>query len=475
MSTNALIPNNTLLESTYPLQEPITKIFAQYASSVQYNHIPASTIEHALTLLIDYIAACCAGYVLNDSFNSALKRILMKQAGVPESSILFTDAKLPAMSAAMMNAAYAHGADLDDGNKQAMGHVGAHVISALMALAEARSVTNRVFFESMIVGYDVYCRLSASVQPNMVSRGFHSTGMAGAIACAAACSKLIGLNEIGIYHAIAIASTQASGLLIVGETGQEVKPINPAKAAQVGILSAMLAEEGIVGSINPLESKKGWCHAVSEEVDVAKIKAGLGVAFSINDCYVKPYPSCRHTHCGIEAALRMTKLVELSEIASLELHIYQNAIDLAGFIDKPSDSGEAKFSIRYSLVVALSRGRFGLEDLDVTTLSKTEEDLLSRVKLVADNSFEDVSHGIRGAQLIVKFFNGRILEETVMVPKGDPERPCTIEDAETKLIACAKTAALRTRGIEPSSCDRLVRHVKQMPNELDKRFLFLAL
>ena len=48
--------------------------------------------------------------------------------GTEEASVMFAGKKYPVENAAFMNAVYAHGADMDDGNRKAMGHVGAHVM-----------------------------------------------------------------------------------------------------------------------------------------------------------------------------------------------------------------------------------------------------------------------------------------------------------------------------------------------------------
>lgn len=37
---------------------------------------------------------------------------------------------------------------------------------------------------ALAIGYEAFIRLSSTAQPGMVKRGFHSTGMAGALACA---------------------------------------------------------------------------------------------------------------------------------------------------------------------------------------------------------------------------------------------------------------------------------------------------
>ncbi len=413
-----------------------TKLLSDYAYKLKFADVPQSDLDYTRRLILDYYAAAFAGYRINAGFNNAMEAVLFSMSGAEEASVLFSDKKLPAMNAAMLNACYAHGADMDDGHKRAMGHVGAHVISAVFALAECRDVTEQEVLEAIIVGYEVYVRISSAVQPSLAKRGFHSTGTAGAVACAAACAKLIKLDANGIYNSMAISVTQGSGLLIVAESGQTVKPINPAKAAQSGILSALLAERGVVGAQNPLESEKGWFHAMADDVDENAITDNLGVKNEISGCYFKPYPSCRHTHCGIEAALKLRARNEGKKLEKAELYIYENAIKIAGQIKRPNTDDDTKFSIHYSLAVALQTGAFTLDNLNADTVDNEVWDMVERITLINDPTMEDKEKGIRGARLKLYYADRSVDEETVTVPKGDPEVPFTTEDIRAKLKAC---------------------------------------
>lgn len=456
----------------YPLKSNITNSIATYVHSLTYDRLPEKTKRNVALFFVDYVAACCAGYALNISFNQAFEGVVLSWKGAPESSVLFHKGlKVPAVLAGMLNASYAHGADFDDGNKKAMGHVGAHVFSSVFALAESRkSCRNRDVVEALVVGYDVFCRLAAAAQPGMVRRGFHSTGYAGAIACAAACAKLLKLSEESVYHALALAATQASGLLLVGETGQEVKPINPAKAVEAGILSALLAERGVVGPKAPLESDRGWFHAATDSVCPEAVLDELGSRFALDECYLKPYPSCRHTHCVLEAVSLLRDRTSLDRISSVQIEIYQNAIRLAGGIEVPKNEGEAKFSIKYAAAIMLSRGHFGLCDLDPSRLTAEEFRLIQRTKLVPDDSLEDVAHGKRGARVTVCTVVGERFSETVDVPLGDPEHPATLAEISRKL-AESISYALDACGIEidvtsPENVCRAAQKLVNRPNEL---------
>lgn len=418
-----------------------TEILSRFIAGLRYEDLPADVVELTKLYIVDYYAACFAGLKVNGKFNHAVEEVLFENGGREEASVLCSDRKLPAGEAAFLNAVYAHGADMDDGNRKAMGHVAAHVMSAVFALAETLDVSGKEVIVAINAGYEVYNRVAAAVQPGLVRRGFHSTGTAGAIACGAAAAKLMGLDEKGIYNAISLSAIQSSGLMIITESGQSCKPINPANAARIGIMSAKLAKKGIESSVYPLESKKGWFHAMSDQVDETAITDGLGQVFTITESYLKPYPSCRHTHCGIEAALSVRQEVgglTAELVDSIEVHIYRNAIQIAGQIELPKCAEDSKFSIHYSLATALLKGHFDLGDLPVENVTEEVMAVVAKIRLIEDESMEDRKAGIRGAKTVIRLTDGREFVRTVLVPKGDAANPFTRENMRGKLHGCAE-------------------------------------
>lgn len=424
----------------------ITKVLADFIAELTYEKLPDSVIQQTKLYIADYLASSVAGEKINSKFNTGMWAIVSESAGKEEASVLHQKQLLPVEQAGFMNGIYAHGADMDDGNRKAMGHVAASVMSAVFAFAETME---KVSWNQVIVainaGYEVYNRVAASAQPGLVHRGFHSTGTAGIIACAAACAKLMKLDAIGIFNAMSIAAIQASGLIIIAESGQSCKPLNPANAARGGIISAKLAKAGIEGPVNPLESKKGWLHAMTDVANLEMLTENLGKTFTICESYLKPYPSCRHTHCGIEAVCEIRNQIikengnfSFEDIEEVNVYTYRNAIQIAGQIQIPATADDAKFSIHYSLAVALLNGYFGLDDLVVPGSESDVCKLISKIKLIEDETMENVKEGIRGAKVLVKLKNGKEYSNTVTIPKGDAANPMTWEDMEAKMKACFK-------------------------------------
>ena len=394
--------------------------------------------EQLRTLIIDFFAAAYAGYKQNKAFNERVERAVYPQGGVEESFVLFQEKKYPARLAAFMNSLYGHGAELDDGNKKAAGHAGVHLIPAVFALADKLGASNEDVLLALATGYETYIRVSSAAQPGLVARGFHSTGMAGTLACAAACARLYHLDVQGIEDAIALATTMTGGLLSYGDSRPAIKPLNPGKAAEHGVFAAMLANEGVQGPTESLEGPNGWFHAVTDEVHEEFLKGSDHLL--LHDCYFKLYPSCRHTHCGIDAALALHVIVEVEKIDKVNVYIYPNAIKLAG-IKIPKDQDETKFSIQYTLACALLNGSYGIADMDPPRLTPDVLDLIERTELISDSLMEDRTKGIRGTRVEVVLRDGRKFEETVLTPKGDPENPLTREDIIDKLRTCAKGQA----------------------------------
>lgn len=422
----------------------VTKVLSHFIADLKYENLPEAVVDTTKKYILDYYAACFAGIKINADFNRAMEEIFFESGGKEVSSVLCQDTRLPVGNAAFLNAVYAHGADMDDGNRKAMGHVAAHVMSTVFALAETLDVSGKDIITAINAGYEVYNRTAAAVQPGLVCRGFHSTGTAGALACGAAAAKLLGLDENGIYNAISLAATQSAGLMLVTESGQACKPINPANAARSGILAAQLAQKGILGPFCPLESSKGWFHAMSDAVDEKQVTEGLGTNFTICESYLKPYPACRHTHCGIDAALKIRQqllekqnCLDLQNIERIAVYIYPNAIRVAGNIWMPETDEESKFSIHYALSVALLRGYFELEDLNIDHAESELLNLIEKIILIPDESMENTNLGIRGAKVLLEYHDGTVYKACVSIPKGDAGNPFSVKELHEKLAVCA--------------------------------------
>jgi len=414
-------------------------------------------------LITDYFAASYAGYALNRELNDALEKILQHQGGAPESTVFQLGIKLPAQKAALLNAAYAHGAELDDGNRKAMGHPATSIMPAVLALAEAISATEEDVLFALATGYEAFLRISAAGQPAMCDYAFHSSGIAGALGCAAACARLYRMDAEHMEYAIALSTTMTSGLLSYTESNPYIKPLNPGKAAETGVFAAILVHEGVKGPLWSLEGPNGWFVGYGRGVVHTEQMFPNADHLLMHECYYKLYPSCRHTHCSLEAAVNLSAKVDPKDIEKVEVYIYPFAIKFAGNAD-PKDRDETKFSIWYTMACALVNGRYGVADMYPDKAPAMVKELMKKIDVIPDPSMEDREKGIRGVRVKIILKDGSAQEETILVPKGDPEKPLTLEDLQDKLRTCAQGQA------DDATLDKLNAYIASLGG--DKKFVY---
>src|SRR5581483_10735246 len=201
---------------------------------VAYEALPGPIRELARQCVLDYFGVALAG--AGDELVGILADEMAAAGGVAEASLVGRAARLPVLSAALVNGAASHALDYDDVNLAMPGHPSVAILPALVALAEARGASGRALIAAFVAGYETACRIGMALAPGHYGRGFHATGTVGAFGAAAACAHLLGLDGEATARALGIAGTQAAGLK--SQFGTMCKPFHAGKAAQNGLLAA---------------------------------------------------------------------------------------------------------------------------------------------------------------------------------------------------------------------------------------------
>ena len=190
-------------------QDGLTRTLAEKAIAFRYDELPAPVRELAGQCILDYLGVAIAGS------QDPLVRILLDEmaevGGSPQSSIIGHTARLPALSAALVNGSAAHALDYDDVNMAMPGHPSVPILPGLLALAELKESSGTEVITAFVAGYETACRIGAALQPGHYNLGFHSTGTVGCFGAAAACARLLGLDAEATAMALGIAGTQAAG------------------------------------------------------------------------------------------------------------------------------------------------------------------------------------------------------------------------------------------------------------------------
>ena len=243
--------------------DSVTRVLAEFASSLTFSDLTASVVHSAAQRLIDSLG--CALGACDCEPAQIGRRLAQGQApGKYAGRVLCFGDRLPAETAAFINTAMIRNLDFND--RYPGGHP-SDCLGALLALAGATQVDGKRFLASMLVVYEVFARLSDSTK---LSRHGWDQGYAIGIATAAGVCNLMNLPVEAAGHAIGIAA--ASNLpLRVTRSGELTswKNVATAYAARNGLFAALLAAEGMTGLGNAFEGRNGLWEKVTGSFKLA--------------------------------------------------------------------------------------------------------------------------------------------------------------------------------------------------------------
>ncbi len=160
---------------------------------------------------------------------------------------------------------------------------------------------------------------------------------------------------------------------------------------------------------------------------------GLGENWEFTRTSIKLFPACHQLHAFMNCAITLAKEQSFTadNVESVRALVADAAVPLVceplASKLKPASSYSAQFSLPYSVACALSRGRFGLNEIEAP--SYTDGELL---KLANKVSYEiDPNSGFpksRSGEIIVKMKNGRELRHRDNILPDEPASAASIVD-----------------------------------------------
>ena len=274
---------------------------AAHTAGLTFDKLPKDTVHAFKRTFLDFLTCAISGAAMPVS--QALLAYFQENDATRVSSVIGNGAKLSAPNAALVTGANTHGLDFDDGHTQGSAHPAGVIFPSVLAVGvEQRGSSAQEIATAVACGYDVMCRIAATMHPESARRGYHNTALAGVFGATAAVSNLLKLNAPQTLSALGIAGSFSAGIREYLDEGAEIKRIHPGKAARDGITCAEFAKRGITGPSKVLEGRYGFfaTHAGAPNVKWPRLFEGLGESYEINSVYHKPYPCCRHYHAVID-------------------------------------------------------------------------------------------------------------------------------------------------------------------------------
>jgi len=293
-----------------------------------------------------------------------------------------------------------------------------------------------------VLGYDIFIRLGRAIYPSTVKRGFQSTAVLGALGAAAASAGLLGIDAERCKNALAIAANLGVGLKDALKAPVS-QPIQVGRSCEGGVLSALLAQNGLPGSDTILE--QGFLKGFADHSDSGRILKGLGGRYLIGETYIKIHGGCRGNHAPIDVVLNLIKTHDINPDAISSVEIGIDTVTLAASIAEPKDGKQAQLSVPFAVAVAIIEGNASIYQYTDEKVNDPEvRGMMSKLRIEADPALNEGYPNRRGAHARVILKDGREFRSSIEIARGEPEFPMTYEEIEKKFFFYVK-AVLKER------------------------------
>jgi 2-methylcitrate dehydratase PrpD len=229
-----------------------------------------------------------------------------------------------------------------------------------------------------------------------------------------------------MQHAIGVASTQVVGMQEF--FGSDTKSFHIGRAAQRGMLAALLARNGFTSSLQALETKFGWLHVVSTRENATTYFDQIGTIWEIEKNTFKPFPCGIVMHPVIDGVIQLSNKTtshgrSMSDIKSVELRVNPEVLILTGKRN-PRTGLEGKFSIYHAAAIGLLYGEATPSQFtDAVVGDSTVVEMRRKISVTEDDLVSKAE-----AFITVTLNDGTKLEKHIEHAKGSIENSLTEED-----------------------------------------------
>ena len=419
---------------------PFALELAKRITALRYEDLPPEAVEWAKVGILDTVGVTLAG---SSDPSATIVAGVLSSGG--KSLLLGTPKRTGALDAALVNGTASHALDFDDCNNTLGGHPSAPILPAMFALADEIGATGRDFITAYVAGFETECKISLGVNFYQYTRGWHPTTTIGVFGAAAACAKLLELDDERTATALAIAASLASG--IKSNFGTYVKPLHIGHCARNGLFAALLARDDYTASPVAFEHKQGYFEVFNGagNYDAGRILPAWGRPFDIvtPGIAIKQYPCCGSTHPAIDAMLELVRRhdVKVDAVERIQSWTHARRLEHTNRPD-PQSTKDAKFSVQYCLARALVDRKVAIEHFEGESYKDAEIRRVTALVQVAPYTTEQFpAENHFGAEVKVTLRGGSVLGAKVDRPAGRTSaNPLTPERLREKFENCSNRA-----------------------------------
>lgn len=420
------------------MSHPITAALGRFVAGIHEAAIPSEALALARMGFADCVAVMIAGRA--EEAPRLLDATLAPPAG--PATLYLPGRTAPALEAALINGCAAHALDFDD--VAVGGHPSTVFVPAIIAEAQHLGLSGADMLRAYVAGYETWAELSLRERGSLHTKGWHPTGIWGAVGAAAACAALRRLDAGRATMAVALGASMSAG--IMANFGSMTKPFHAGRAAQAGVLAARLAESGFTASCDAIEHAQGLLSAVSPAGETERGARRLGEDWMLveHGLNIKKYPMCYCAHRLIDGMLelRAEHRLDADDIAGITVRIGDRYATVLRN-HAPQTGLEAKFSAEFAMASAVIRGAVSLVELTDAFVGQPDVQALMQRVTVETTTDYDPEHPTQAPfdQVFVRLRSGRdLVGREVRFASGHNAAPLGRDDLLAKFASCVAYA-----------------------------------
>ncbi|MFT8459615.1 MAG: MmgE/PrpD family protein [Liquorilactobacillus ghanensis] len=347
---------------------------------------------------------------------------------------------ISATRAATLNGFAAHYLDLDDTQADLRGHPSAVIMSALFAVTDTKDTMDN-FFWSFVQGVELAGKFGKLLNPTLALRGWHTTGVIGTIAAAAAIGVYKQFDENELINILSFAATQSSGLEV--QSGSDGKPFNAGMAARNAVEAFLFTKIGLEANHDPFSNNRGWFKTIQKiQIDSQNIVNNWLNPAEIEEpgLWFKTHPFCSAGMSSLDAAKELYKSgVRMKNCQKVIIHFPLGG-DHALRYRSPQNGKEGKFSAEYIIWQVLSFG--DVKDKYFEFPKVPESFKLANILFTRENDLKNDEIEARPTKIEVILKNNSIISKTIIFPQGSPKNRKSTNELQINLRQQIKSTSL---------------------------------
>ena len=450
---------------------PLINDLVSHALKLRYEVLSELVIETVKRSILDTLAVAIAGSSADGI--KALVNMVKELGGREEGTIFVYGAKVPAITAALANSTMARARDLDDVHEVAGMHLSATIVPSAFVISEYskkiknRAINGKDFIVANALGSDFLCRLRLA-GPGGGNEGGWSSETPAPLAVAMMGGKMLGFDEEKMLNSMGIAYAKCAGNIQAHTEGALTVRLQQGFSAMSGILSLMLADEGLTGAKDILEGKYGFYSLYMRgHYRPEVLTKEIGKRFEISNVSIKPYPCCKFTHTPIFGALQLVKehriISDSIRKVTIATNSYGNTICGGERKIVPRNVPDAQFSYYYTVATALVKGRVFIDDFTEDAIRNEQVLSVARlIEVVIDPEKDKLELALPPIDIEIETKDGNRYKKTVKSVKGHPDNPMSFTDLTQKLKDCARFSATPLSNENIDKIGQSVEHLEEV-------------